>query len=455
MLILKAKRIFSFVSLYYLFSFIFSPGVSMNIEEDIASNINNKNSTFLILPQQTIEAEEDKIKLEDYVETLLSYNIKAKQTLSPDEKKTTLFLNPANKAMFFSGSGYSVAFDLFPSLQHLSIGFDLPNVNLNLEDLRNIIKLAQNNTSFVHLTSKDFGHWNSNLEVERAQRLLGALLFRNSLMKDFMTESTYNFSLMNNPEEEVAIAEGLQSGHSLKILNICFNGERGKKILKSLKENKVIEKARFSFYFRPLEADEVDSLSYLIINSPSLKSLELAISLDAPLLMGLSNVLKQTPLSLEKLTLDLAKNAGSEQQAMEEATANFFKAFQSNNSLRVLHFGLPLSLENTKTLAEALGANSTLQVLALPGREIGDEGAIHLAEGLKGNKSLKEMDLSATDISDTGANSILSALGINQALTTLHLAGNPISNARKAEINSILDKRKVPVFNFSREISLP
>ncbi|MBP6952754.1 MAG: hypothetical protein KBC28_11300, partial [Alphaproteobacteria bacterium] len=87
--------------------------------------------------------------------------------------------------------------------------------------------------------------------------------------------------------------------------------------------------------------------------------------------------------------------------------------------------------------------------------DLGDEGVILLAEGLKKNASVIEIDFSNNNISNTGANSILDMLEVNLTLTTIHLAWNTISDYKKAEINKILAKRKTPVFNFSREISLP
>ena len=201
--------------------------------------------------------------------------------------------------------------------------------------------------------------------------------------------------------------------------------------------------------------EELNSLKALVIHSSSLKSLDLAFSLEASLLLSLADALKKDSLSLEKLKLTLARKADLEQQNIEEATASFFKSLQSNKSLRVLCFVLPLSLENTQVLADTLKINTTLEVLAINGQGIGDKGITYLTEGLRENKSLKEINVAANNISDYGGDLIIDLLNTNKTLTILHLGGNPISDPKKLEINKILDKRKVPVFPFNREISLP
>ncbi|MDP3441882.1 MAG: hypothetical protein Q8T08_03395, partial [Ignavibacteria bacterium] len=226
-------------------------------------------------------------------------------------------------------------------------------------------------------------------------------------------------------------------------------------IIDSIKNNQSITSAELSFCWRNLSLDEANSLMHFIVHSPSLSSLCLEASLDDPLLYKLSETLKHDSLSLTKLKIGSTVGKQNARPLSEESVGSFFQALGVNKSLKSLQLDFPPFLLSIQILAEALKLNKTLKVLALPNESLGDEGINYLVEGLKDNTSVTEIDFSDNNISNTGANSILDMLAINQTLTTLHLTGNSISSSKKAEINKILDKRKIPSFNFSREISLP
>lgn len=271
-----------------------------------------------------------------------------------------------------------------------------------------------------------------------------------------VTNFTYNFHSMIPPDKESSIVDGLQKRNSsLRTINVIFNEERGKEVLSALKSNQSIENAELFFFWRKLSSDESNSLMFFVARSPSLNALRLEAYLDDPLLFKFADVLRQNSLALKKLKLGATIKKPKAHPLSKESVEGFFQALGVNNSLKLLQVDFPFPLGSIQNLTEALKLNNTLKVLALPNQELEDEGIISLAEGLKENTSVTEIDLSDNNISDIGAEIILNTLEVNQTLVTLHLAGNPISDSKKAEINKILDKRKTPVFNFSREISLP
>ena len=398
----------------------------------------------LIISSKKKSDQKDQEKLVSYISKLHQHNIEVESTFIPDEKKVRLVFGPTSW-LWTVFNDYTPVFNYFPRMQTFSIALEMPHKDLSLGELKSAVNLARNNSHLIQLISKhsEFGVFRE--ERDQLQILLGALTLRNALIKGKTKTFTYNFLFNTNSEVEDAISEGLQKGDSLETFNVCINRELGKKIIESIKENKSIKSANFSFYYRILTSDEVDNLSYFIVNSPSLKSLDLAVSLDASLLMSLANASRHESLSLEKLTLDLAKNAGSEQRVMEKATASFFEALQVNKSLRVLCFGFSLSLDNTKILAEAFKFNTKLKILAVPGKGIGDEGVTYLAEGLRENTSMTEINISGNGISDNGADALLDLLNVNSTLTTLHLGRNTMSNSKKAKINQVLRERRTPI----------
>lgn len=419
--------------LYFSTFSFFSPVMAMG-EEELEKIVTSSSSSS----QAISPAQGDQEKLDAYIASLPRYNI---GRIMLDKKEVELTLRPASRFLAFFGENYVSALTMLPSLQELSITLNLSRKELSLEELRSAVGLARENPSFIKIISKNNTFWAWG-EKERTQCLLGALLLRNALIRGDIKDLTYNFFSFIDNEIEDILSEGIQKTDSLETFNVCINGRLGTKAIEGIRENKSIKSADLSFYYRTLVPSEVDNLTYFIVNSPSLKSLDLTISLDAPLLMNLANVLKHESLSLEKLALRLAKDSGSEQQVMEEATASFLEALQINKSLRVLYFGFPVSLVHTKILGDSLKHNTTLKVLATPGAKIGDEGLIFLAEGLKENRSLTEIDLSSTNLTDRGADVLRELLQINVSLKSLHLGGNTISDSKKTKINQILRERR-------------
>ena len=410
----------------------------------ISSSKDFEEEQSLIISSKKKSFQKDQEKLVSYISKLRQHNIEVESTIIPDEKRVRLFFG-STSWLWTVFNDYTPVFNNFPRMQTLSISLAMPHQDLSPEELKSAVNLAKSNPNFVQLLFKNLEYWSPSKEKEYLQCLLRSLLFRNSLINNIITNFDYNFYLVNHREEETLISEGLQNGRTLKTISIVFNGERGKRILKSIEKNQSINSAQFSFYYRILAPEEVDNLTYFIVNSPSLKSLDLTISLDASLLASLANTLKHESLSLEKLALRLAKNSGSEQQVMEEATASFFEALQVNKSLRILYFGLPVSLVHTKILGDSLKYNTTLKVLAVPGRGIGGEGVTYLAERLRDNTCLKEMDIAVNGISDYGADILLDLLNVNKTLTTFHLRGNTMSDSKKEKINQVLRERRTPI----------
>lgn len=441
-----------FFFLYYIAICYCCPALAMQWEENFEKNINKSTISCLEYSSKNSNYQDDEKSLNKYITNLYAHNIKVEQTFFLDEKKVNLTLIPAVGMMPLPS--YVPAFITLPSLKDFSISLDLSHKELDLEEINSTIDLAKRNPSLIQLSLKKAKNCPWKIK-QQAQCLLGTLTRQNALNRGLVTDFTYNFSSRIPLDVENIIAEGLQKGTSLKTISIAFNEERGEKIIDSIKNNQSIETAGLSFYWRSLNSDEADSLAYFITNSPSLSFLRLEASLDTPLLCKFAEVLKQTPLSLKTLKLGSTIEKKKAHPLSEESVKNFFQALDLNKSLQLLQLNFVFPLTSIQTFAESLKLNNTLKILALPNQSLGDEGITSLAQGLKENTSITEIDLSENNISDAGANIILDMLEVNKTLNTFHLSGNPISNLKKAEINKILDKRKIPVFNFSREISLP
>ncbi|MBY0291887.1 MAG: hypothetical protein K2W92_01175 [Alphaproteobacteria bacterium] len=435
-----------------------SPGVAMQVEEEFEQDVRKNLIPSLISSQCKLEEEEDHNKLENYIINLRAHNINIKKHIFAAEKKINLTLRPVDGVVSLLGENYASAFDMLPSLQNFSISLDLSHKELNLEELKSAVNLARNNIGFVQLFFKNLDYENYDQEKEHTQYLLKVFLSRNLLIRGIINDFNYSFLLINIPEEEKIIAEGLRNASSLERLNLCFNIEKGKGVIESIGQSKSIKSIKsisFSFFDEKLSSHDLNVLNSLLTAASALKYLQLDASLDEPLLYMLAENLRQEFTSLTHLSLAAIDWEESKQQLSEEALGNFFHALGVNKNLTLLQLDFLLPSTSIQALAEALKINKALKILALPNEDLGDEGVILLAEGLKKNASVIEIDFSNNNISNTGANSILDMLEVNLTLTTIHLAWNTISDYKKAEINKILAKRKTPVFNFSREISLP
>lgn len=81
-----------------------------------------------------------------------------------------------------------------------------------------------------------------------------------------------------------------------------------------------------------------------------------------------------------------------------------------------------LGVEGVRSLAAAVGKNSTLKVLNLCQNGIGVEGVKALAEALKENSSIHKLDLSHNSIGGGGATALAEALRKNTSIQELNLA---------------------------------
>ncbi len=390
-----------------------SPGVAMQVEEEFEQDVRKNIIPSQISSQCKIEEEEDHNKLENYIIKLRSHNIDVKKNIFAAEKKINLTLRPVDGVVSLLGENYASAFDMLPSLQNFSISLDLSHKELNLEELQSAVNLARNNISFVNLVDKNSEYW--SIEKEHIYCSLRAFLSRNSLINGIFENFNYSFLLINIPEEEKIIAEGLRNASSLERLSLCFNIEKGKGVIESIGQSKSIKSIKsisFSFFDEKLSSHDLNVLNSLLTAASALKYLQLDASLDEPLLYMLAENLRQEFTSLTHLSLAAIDWEESKQQLSEEALGNFFHALGVNKNLTLLQLDFLLPSTSIQALAEALKINKALKILALPNEDLGDEGVILLAEGLKKNASVIEIDFSNNNISNTGANSILDYIEI-------------------------------------------
>lgn len=437
------------LAILILYVFTFSPSIAMQIEEDLETGNNQNYFLHLLSPQQKIAAQEDEKLLDAYITNIKKYNIKVEKTILQDENKVSLTLGSTSWWLSWFKEDYNSVFSILPSLQSLSLSLDTPHKELNLEELKNVVNLARNNASLVHFTSKNLGYWSSDLEKERAKCLLMALLYRNSLVRGVTKDFEYNFSLLDNPEEENAIVEGLQNALSLESIDLCFNEERGKSVIESIKESKSVNSIKaisFSFFDERLSSYDLNKLNSLFANTCALEFLYLEAPLDNQVLLVLAKHLKRPPFALTNLHLATNDWEESKQQLSEKGMGEFFHALTTNQNLRLLQLRFPLS--SIQVLAEALKVNNALKILALPKENLGNEEIRSLVTGLKENTSITEIDISNNNITDEGADVLLDLLGVNKILTTLHLGGNKVSDSKKTKIRQFLRQRQ---FGISEE----
>ncbi|MDP3441881.1 MAG: hypothetical protein Q8T08_03390, partial [Ignavibacteria bacterium] len=174
---------------------------------------------------------------------------------------------------------------MFPRILSLSVTLDVSQKELTLEELRQAVELTRNNASIVDFALSNLQPWNPWTEEGHSRTLLMALAIRNSLMRKLTTDLIYIFFQESNFEEE-AISEGLKNSTSIKKVNFLLNGERGQNLIRSLRINKELESIATALYGRKLSTDEVEDLIYLIVNSLSLKSLQLQVSFDDFLILS-------------------------------------------------------------------------------------------------------------------------------------------------------------------------
>ena len=309
------------LAILILYVFTFSPSIAMQIEEDLETGNNQNYFLHLLSPQQKIAAQEDEKLLDAYITNIKKYNIKVEKTILQDENKVSLTLGSTSWWLSWFKEDYNSVFSILPSLQSLSLSLDTPHKELNLEELKNVVNLARNNASLVHFTSKNLGYWSSDLEKERAKCLLMALLYRNSLVRGVTKDFEYNFSLLDNPEEENAIVEGLQNALSLESIDLCFNEERGKSVIESIKESKSVNSIKaisFSFFDERLSSYDLNKLNSLFANTCALEFLYLEAPLDNQVLLVLAKHLKRPPFALTNLHLATNDWEESKQQLSEK-----------------------------------------------------------------------------------------------------------------------------------------
>lgn len=155
--------------------------------------------------------------------------------------------------------------------------------------------------------------------------------------------------------------------------------ERSRRIVDACDGMKFLEFDR-GFGFNDME----DSLTYLMENDSSLKTLKVGLTDDKNIVAIAKGLENNSTLT----TLDLSWGGGG-----EKATA---------------------------ALSDMLKKNRTLKYMRMDWCYVFDQGAISLARGLKNNASLLTMDVSESEIGTPGADALMEAMKTNTTVTSLH-----------------------------------
>lgn len=116
------------------------------------------------------------------------------------------------------------------------------------------------------------------------------------------------------------------------------------------------------------------------------------------------------------------------------------KALELNTTLKKLYIGTSLMRDGdrfSRSIAEALKINTSLEELTLSLSGIGDTGAQRFAEALASNSSLKKLNISSGFISDTGALALANALKTNESLKNLDVSEHEIGITGILALNEI------------------
>uniref|UniRef100_A0A7S3V1S2 Uncharacterized protein n=2 Tax=Aplanochytrium stocchinoi TaxID=215587 RepID=A0A7S3V1S2_9STRA len=128
-----------------------------------------------------------------------------------------------------------------------------------------------------------------------------------------------------------------------------------------------------------------------------------------------------------------------------EAVDFLAEGVKHNNTLIQLFVGNNKDITNCQNLCEALGTNTSLELLSFRGCSISDLGAHNIAEMLKKNKGLVQLDLSQNSIGNEGLNRLGKALDKTYCFESIIVWGQDKKNKKDKGLKAL--KKAAKDFN--------